>query len=611
MQATPQPDRRVPDGHVTPPGAVTAPAALANAPAGLIDHTDRPGATLLIDACAKGFPIVLADEGIVTWMGGDRSDLMGHSLAVLGIDLRSRRWRRAESALRRNEPVSLLLSLANAHGEPRRAEISLRAMRDASGCCRYFSARLTETTPRASGQPGGTDALTGLPSRHALLHRLRSALRPHAGGEARPALLLVNMDLFRSLNDCRGHDTGDQVLTQAGRRLASAMQWGDSIARLSGDEFVVLMPSVPTERHAGIVAERLLELVARPYTVGHGDLYCSCSIGIALAGPGTRCVSEMLGAARAALIAAKRAGRNAYQIQRASEGVVAEPVDLADTLELRTLLSKAIEGQQFSLVFQPQVDTATRRVNAFETLIRWQHPRLGAISPVTFIPVAEDSGQIMAIGAWVLDEACRQFAAWRAQGCGLARIAVNVSGQQLRRGGLFDLVSVTLHRHGMQPHELELEITESVTMEASETATRAIADLRRIGVRLAIDDFGTGFSSLSYLKRLPVNTVKIDRSFVRDLDADSGSATIARGVISIAHRLGLRVVAEGVETEQQIEFLRRHGCDEVQGYLIARPMSAAAATAYLGSQEGVRAFAAEQEPAAPAAALPTVCGSEA
>jgi diguanylate cyclase (GGDEF)-like protein len=416
------------------------------------------------------------------------------------------------------------------------------------------------------GRSAMCDALTGLPNRTLLLDRLRQALALSARVARVPAMLYIDLDQFKEVNDSLGHDAGDQVLRVVAQRLAGALRPGDTLARLSGDEFLVLLPDLARADDAAAVAHKLIEAAAAPYEVAGRQLYCSCSIGVAVADTSTE-PQALIQRANLAMHEAKRVGRSNVQCY-----VDALAVRAGERLEMRTQLQAAIARHEFTLEYQPQLDLATQRVCGVEALLRWRHPTLGTIAPSRFVQVAEETGQIVAIGDWVLDEACRQQRQWLDSGLFDGWVAVNVSGVQVRRPGFVERVEAVLARHGLPAARLELELTESVMMNCAGATLDTLTRLRALGVRLSIDDFGTGFSSLAYLKRMPIDKVKIDRSFVNDITCDSNDASITLSVIAIAHHLRLRVVAEGVETPAQLAYLRRHRCDEVQGFLVAQPL---------------------------------------
>jgi diguanylate cyclase (GGDEF)-like protein len=430
------------------------------------------------------------------------------------------------------------------------------------------------------------DSLTGLANRDGLSRQLQGLLLVPAdaaetttiGVQASApalALLVVDLDHFKDINDSLGHVAGDQVLRVCAERLLASAPSPAVVARLGGDEFVLLLPGAGAEEALSL-GERLLEQLRQPLQVGEHDCVLDASIGIALAPLHGRTPLELLRRADIALYAAKRQGR-------ACQSIFAEAMDQAalQRLQLQGELRRAIEQQEFVLHYQPRVRADNGEVVSVEALVRWQHPQRGLLPPGAFIEQAEAGGLINALGSLVLSAACRQAAAWQQQGLGLHRVSVNVSPQQLQSGQLPEQVRRKLARHGLPASALELEVTESLLVQNGDSARQQLVALREMGVCIALDDFGTGYSSMAMLRQLPIDVMKIDRAFVSDLDSDDSALAIARAIVSLASTLGLRVVAEGVETEGQAVQLRRLGCQELQGYLFARPMPAAALQAHV------------------------------
>ena len=434
------------------------------------------------------------------------------------------------------------------------------------------------------------DPLTGLANRKLLDDRLGHAIARGRRSGASVALLMLNLDGFKPVNDSFGHAAGDAVLREVAGRLQAQARNHDTLARIGADEFVLLLEGESGETVLAQIAQRLLDSLAQPLSIGatEGDqlLRLTASIGIALH-PGSDAPSRTLIAqAGSAAQAVKRGGGNGFAFFEAhmQDGV-------RDQLELARDLRAALEhgGQGLSLHYQPKVSGATARVLGVEALLRWQHPQRGPVSPATFIPVAERFGIITTLGDWVIDEACRQMAAWRDEGLRL-RVAINLSVQQLRQPeALLQRLQQALQRNQLDASQLSCEITESVAMEDAAATERVLQRLGELGVSLSIDDFGTGYSSLAYLRRLPVSQLKIDRSFVQDLETSADARAIVKAVIELAHALGLEVVAEGVETEGQAAVLRAKHCDKLQGYLFARPMAADALVAWARSPATARA----------------------
>jgi diguanylate cyclase len=430
------------------------------------------------------------------------------------------------------------------------------------------------------------DALTGLPNRLYFEEQLDATLARVGRHSASMAVCFIDLDGFKAVNESFGHAAGDEVLREVGRRLTALKRPGDSVARIGGDEFLLLVAEPGSQDRVAALAQQALHALMAPYplpTVGTGgsEVRLSCSVGIAIFpehGPTSRLITH----ADAAMFAVKRTGGSTYAFF--------DPrmeLDASDQLELQTDLRQAIERGELALYYQPKVDARSRECTGVEALVRWQHPKRGAVGPTELIGVAERFGLIGTIGQWVIDEACRQMRAWDDEGLRL-RVAVNLSAQQLRQDDLVQRIRQSFEAHRVDATLFTFEITESVAMEDTQATMRAFAQLARAGVALAIDDFGTGHSSLAYLRTLPARQLKIDRSFIGDLGLSGDAMAVVDAVIRLAHALGLRVVAEGVETERQCEILVTLGCDEFQGYLFARPMRAAEVAVWLaaGPQRG-------------------------
>ncbi|HMN21912.1 MAG TPA: EAL domain-containing protein [Ottowia sp.] len=426
------------------------------------------------------------------------------------------------------------------------------------------------------------DPLTGLPNRQLLLQRLAAALRESARSGEEGALMFIDLDDFKLLNDTRGHPVGDALLKQVAMRLARNLRKTDTVARFGGDEFVVLLTDLGPQpeaaaRKAQAVATKVLAALAAPFDLDSHQHHGTTSIGVTRFGRHVTSADELLRQADMAMYQAKAAGGNAVAFfDPAMQAALSARAALVS--DLRTALQ---EGQQFVLHYQPQFDHA-RRIVGVEALLRWQHPQRGAISPAEFIPVAENSGLIVPLGLWVLEQACAQLAAWSDQaGRAELNLSINVSVGQFRHPDFVQEVMAAVRRHGIVPHRLRLELTESLLVDRQDNTLTRMAALKQFGVTFSLDDFGTGYSSLSYLKRLPLDQLKIDKSFVADVLTDPSDAAIARAVIDLAHSLGLPVIAEGVETQAQHDFLAASGCDLFQGYLLARPMPLAQLEAFL------------------------------
>jgi diguanylate cyclase (GGDEF)-like protein len=420
------------------------------------------------------------------------------------------------------------------------------------------------------------DQLTTLPNRLLFLDRLKQGIHKAERNGERLALLFIDLDRFKHINDSLGHLVGDEVLKMVAARLLEHVRREDTISRLGGDEFTILLEELHTPTDATGIAQKLIALFKEPFVVGGQEFYLSCSIGISVYPENGVQAEDLLRNADAAMYKAKEQGRNNFQFY--TEDMTTKAMQ---HVLMETNLRRSIELQEFELHYQPLVRLHTSEIVGLEALVRWQHPVLGRIGPNEFIPLAEETGLIVPLGEWVLATACAQVAAWYGAGLNPGRVAVNLSGKQLRQVRLVEVVTQTLRDTSCKPEWLELEVSEGFYMAEAEHSTAILKQLQALGVGLAIDDFGTGYSSLAYLKQLPVSTLKIDQSFVRDLPQDADDAAIARAVIALAHSMRLKVTAEGVETEEQLAFLEREGCDEAQGYLYAHPLPAAEITTLL------------------------------
>jgi diguanylate cyclase (GGDEF)-like protein/PAS domain S-box-containing protein len=411
------------------------------------------------------------------------------------------------------------------------------------------------------------DALTGLPNRALFDDRLASALKQCARHEQMLAVLFLDLDRFKMINDTLGHTVGDTLLVALSRRLCTAVRAEDTVARMGGDEFIFILRDLKSAEDAVKPAQKLLEAIRPPFHVGGHELHATASIGISLYpadGPGA---DQLLKCADMALYRAKERGRDRIQLYNPALNV-----RVFEQMVLEKRLRRALEQRQFVLVYQPQVGLDSGAVVGFEALLRWRHPELGLMPPDEFVPLAEENGLIEPLGSWVLRTACSHHRAWREAGHPVLRLAVNMSARQFECNDLDQRIRAVLDETGMDSRCLELELTESVLMQEGDRTASLLADLSALGIGLALDDFGTGYSSLSYLKRFPITRVKIDRSFVSDIATSEGDAAVARAVIAMAHGLDVAVVAEGIETLEQLAILRHYGCDEGQGYLLGRPV---------------------------------------
>jgi len=424
------------------------------------------------------------------------------------------------------------------------------------------------------------DGLTGLPNRRMMSEHLAQALRQVRRSKRPLALLFLDLDNFKSINDALGHSWGDKLLRQVADRLSQCVRSSDLVSRpgaqttnppvfrFGGDEFAILLFSLQQEQDALLVVRRIMSALAAPFVFEGHELFATASIGIAVSPSDGDDLRTLLRNADAAMYQAKQKGRNTFEFYTKSLTRIC-----VERMKIEAKLRRAIELEELKLCFQPKLETQSGRLVGVEALLRWNASGLGAVPPERFIPLAEETGLIVPIGEWVLREACRQLQAWEAVGLPVVPVAVNVSARQFQRSDLSKSISTLLEETGLSPQSLELELTESAIMADVPRAKGMLQKLSELGVRLSIDDFGTGFSSLSLLRCFRVDALKIDRTFVEDLPQDEDDSAITVGIIAMAHSLGLRVVAEGVETESQFAFLKEHGCDEVQGSLFGLPVT--------------------------------------
>ena len=415
------------------------------------------------------------------------------------------------------------------------------------------------------------DILTGLPNRSLLNQRLKQILAQAQREGTHVACLFLDFDHFKRINDTLGHDCGDQLLQAVAQRLTSAVRESDTVARLGGDEFVIVLPGLDPANatfETMTVLSRVRESFLAPFRLSDQVPTLTCSIGVSMYPLDANEPVNLIKQADTAMYAAKEAGRNAYRFYTADMNARVQ-----QRLQLETDMRRALMDDEFFLVYQPQIEMQTNRVCGVEALLRWRDPERGVILPAEFIPIAEESGMIQALGARVLRDACRQVVQWHRQGMPL-RLSVNLSVQQLQHDSWLSIVEDALGASGLAAHYLDLEITESVIITHPDKAVATLMKLKQRGVSITVDDFGTGYSSLSYLARLPIQGVKIDQRFVHGLERNPNDEAIAQVIIALSHSLGLRVIAEGVETAGQFEYLKRHGCEEAQGFLISRPLEA-------------------------------------
>jgi diguanylate cyclase (GGDEF)-like protein/PAS domain S-box-containing protein len=453
-------------------------------------------------------------------------------------------------------------------------EKTITPIKDETGRITHFVSTGKDITQRMQAQErlqylAYHDVLTELPNRALFMDRLEHALSRTTRGLSRLALLFLDVDRFKVINDTLGHDVGDRLLQTVARRLKESVRDVDTVARVSGDEFAILLEDVDAMDDLTAIARKLLEAFARPFEMPHRELFVTTSIGVSVFPNDGRDALTLLKNADTAMYRAKEAGRNTYQFYSADMSARA-----VERLALETGLRRVLEREELLLHFQPQVDLKSGRPVAAEALVRWRHPQIGLIQPAEFIGLLEDTGMIVPVGEWIMRTACAQAREWQRHGTRPVRVTVNLSARQFSTPSLPDAVTRLLDEFGIRPELLEFEITESVLMQHAPSTIEMLTRLADMGCRIAVDDFGTGYSSLAYLKRFPIHVLKIDRTFVRDIPDDPDDAAIVSTIVAMAHTLKLEVVAEGVETDKQLAFLRACGCDIMQGNLFSRPLAA-------------------------------------
>ncbi len=413
------------------------------------------------------------------------------------------------------------------------------------------------------------DSLTGLANRTLFRERLDRALIRAKRSQSQVAILYIDLDRFKQINDTLGHEVGDDILVDISKRLTTCIRQDDTVARLGGDEFMLMLENINSQNDAALIAKKIIDVLVKPCMANGRELFITPSIGITIFPNDHMEANELLKNADAAMYRAKEKGRNRFQFY--TEGM---NQDSLQRMDMEASLRRALDNNEFVLHYQPKFDIKTQALTGAEALIRWNHPKMGMVPPFDFIPLAEETGLIVPIGEWVIKEACRNMQTWKLQGYDPIRIAVNLSPRQFYQSEIVDMILDCLIEHEVKPNEFEVEITEGLLMEDTETTISLLNKLKVWGLHISIDDFGTGYCSLGYLKNFPIDTLKIDRSFVKDIMTEPDDAAITQAIIALAHTLRLSVTAEGIETEDQLKFLKQHNCNEGQGYLYSKPIPA-------------------------------------
>ncbi len=562
---------------------------------------------VVTDPHQPNYPVVFVNPAFTRITGYSATEIIGKNCRILqGSETNPETIHQIREAIAAEQPFTCTILNYRQNGESFWNELTLDPIFDDKGnLAHYIGIQRDVTAQKLAVEQKQTeecllyevfyDPLTELPNRVLLLERLRNIMQAaqqavQRGQENLFGLLFIDLDRFKVINDSLGQTLGDRLLVAIAERLASCVRPGDTLARLGGDEFVILLENAKNADIATRIADRIQRELLQPFRVDTHEIFTAASIGIALSTIAYDRPEDLLRDANIAMHRAKDQGRARYEIFHPM--MYTNAVAL---LQLETDLRRAIERKEIELHYQPIISLRNQRVSGFEALLRWQHPVRGWVSPLEFIPIAEQTGLIVPIGAWVLQEACRQMQAWQSEfgdDNRLLTINVNLSSKQFTPE-LADQISQVLQDTGLNASQLKLEITESLLMENAESAIERLTQLRQLGVQLAIDDFGTGYSSLSYLHRLPIDTLKVDRSFIQRIDSDGEQLAIVRTIIMLAWNLGMEVVAEGAETAKQVAQLKALRCEYAQGYFFSRPLDTRAVEQYLIAE--VAAAAAEKE----------------
>lgn len=540
---------------------------------------------VICDASVAGLPIAYVNPAFERITGYMAKEAIGRNCRfLLDTDSAQEASLEIRMAIREQREGHALLRNYRKDGTLFWNDLRIAPVRDENDVVTHFVGVQSDITERIEHEnalafQASHDVLTGLPNRYLLEDRLQQAISMSQRNSLSVGVVFIDLDHFKVFNDSIGHGAGDQILQRLAERFGSCIRDGDTLARFGGDEFLLVCPNLADPAVLVHIVERLFVAMQPPICIESQDVQAGASIGIALYPNDGKTCSDLIKCADIAMYQAKAMGRGNYQFYAPELGL-----RTAQRLNIENQMRRALDLGEFELYYQPKVSASSGRVCGMEALIRWNHPQRGLVPPMEFIPIAEESGLIVPIGAWVLQQSCHQNQAWIEAGCSDFTISVNVSIAQFKHKDFSQIVADALLQSGLEPQFLTLEITESLVMENPELLILELQRLKALGIRISIDDFGTGYSSLSYLKRLPVDELKIDQSFVRDMNTDTADADICRTIIMIGHNLGLSVVAEGVETEAQASYLMRQRCDALQGYLLSRPAPASQISAILAEQ---------------------------
>jgi diguanylate cyclase (GGDEF)-like protein/PAS domain S-box-containing protein len=527
-------------------------------------------AFIILDGDAN---IVFLNDALAEITGYGRKELMGRTPLFLCSETGVETQESALKAIREEGYWEGEIHCRKKSGDIYPIWISAGAVRDKKhGATHYAATAIDITTLKKTEKHlmhiAHHDVLTDLPNRTLMFDRMKQALALAKRHGYQVAVILLDLDRFKEINDTLGHHIGDQLLVEASERLVAIVRESDTVARLGGDEFLVILPQVGNANNAAHVAQKFLDTISEPFHLDGQELFISASIGIAMY-PGDGSEGDaMLKSSDTAMYHAKAQGKNNYKFF--TEEINKSTVE---RFMLESRFRRALEKLEFHLNYQPKIDVATGRITGIEALIRWYHPEQGSVKPGLFIPLAEETGFVVQLGEWVLREACRQNKEWQEEGFPPLNVAVNMSARQFHKKGLVEMIKEILVETGLEPKHLMIEITESAIVVDIEDTITTLNEMRQVGVGVSVDDFGTGYSSLNYLNRLPIDELKIDRSFIKDVVENEDSMKVVTAVIALAQSLNLKVVAEGIETRGQLELIRACRCDEAQGYLFSRPLS--------------------------------------